>query len=150
MLGIEMTQQSSYLWPEIMARIFSVVAIVISGFSMPEGRWQHQDGRNTEVLGAVYEDWVELANRDDWRVQHLLEAPEMYYLVRDLARRLTAIFNDEEKVCTFLVERATTNNSISPCMVLNGKRLDCSLVADKLPAELWWNLRINWSALIVR
>lgn len=105
----EANPQPSYQWPEIMAIIFSVIAMVISGYSLLEGRWQHQDERNTELLDAVYEDWVDTASRDDWRVQHLLESPETYYLVRNVARRLTANFSAEEQAHTFLVERATAN-----------------------------------------
>ncbi len=105
----KMKPQASYQWPEIMAFVFSIVAIVISGYSLLEGRWQHQDERNTEILDSVYEDWIDLANRDDWRVQHLIESPDTYYLVRDVARRLTVNFSEEEKARTFLVERATVN-----------------------------------------
>jgi hypothetical protein len=105
----EANLQPAYQWPEIVAVLFSIVAMVISGYSLLEGRWQHQDERNTEVLDAVYEDWVDVAKRDDWRVQHLLETPETYYPVRDLARRLTADFDEGEKVRAFLVERAMVN-----------------------------------------
>jgi len=98
-----------YNWPEITAVIFSLLAIAISGFSLLEGRWQHRDERNTEILDAVYEDWETLALRDDWRVQHLGESPKTYYAVRDLARISTAGFTDKEKAEALLVERATAN-----------------------------------------
>ena len=109
MSGIEPGARRSYNWPEMTAVVFSIVAIVISGYSLLEGRWQHQDERNTEVLDAVYEDWVTLAMQNDWRVQHLQEGPENYYAIRDLARQSTATFNDVEKVRTFLAERAMVN-----------------------------------------
>jgi hypothetical protein len=102
-------RKASHTWPEITAVVFSIVAIVISGYSLLEGRWQHQDERNVEVLDAVYEDWMALAMRDDWRVQHVQEAPDTYYAVRDVARRLTAGMSDTEKAETFLMERAMAN-----------------------------------------
>ncbi len=98
-----------YRWPEVTAVLFSVTAIAISGYALLEGRWQHQDERNTEVLDAVYEDWVNLAMQNDWRVQHLLEAPDTYYQVRDLARTLTVGFSEAEKARTLLAERAMAN-----------------------------------------
>jgi len=103
------TNNSPYSWPEKTAVILSIVAIVLSGLSLEEGRWQHQDERNTEILDAVYEDWKTLALRDDWRVQHLVESPETYYAIRDLARRSTAGLDEREKVKTLLVERAAAN-----------------------------------------
>lgn len=102
-------RRPSLNWPEITAIIFSTVAIVISGYSLLEDRWQHRDERNVEVLDAVYDDWVTLSMQDDWRVQHVLEAPENYFAVRDLARRLTANATDAEKVEVLLTERATVN-----------------------------------------
>lgn len=103
------SQRWSYQWPEILAIIFSTIAIVLSGYSLFADRWQHQDERNTEVLDAVYENWQTLAMQNDWRVQHLQESPDTYYQVRDLARRLTKDFSQEEKIRTFLVERAAVN-----------------------------------------
>jgi len=50
-----------YNWPEIATVIFSLVAIAISGFFLLEGRWQHRDERNIEILDAVYEDRETLA-----------------------------------------------------------------------------------------
>lgn len=99
----------SYAWPEITAVIFSVIALVISGYALLEGRWQHRDERNTEVLDAVYEDWMALALEDDWEVQHLNESGDSYYTVRDLARRLTKDMSDTEKARVFLKERAMAN-----------------------------------------
>lgn len=104
-----MTQKPSYNWPELAAFFFSIIAIVISGYSLLEGRRQHQDERNSEVLTAVYEDWVSLAMRDDWRVQHLLEAPETYAAVRDLIRKSAAGMSDEENGRTLLAERSMAN-----------------------------------------
>ena len=109
MSNSEPGQQLSYQWPEILAIIFSTIAIVLSGYSLFEDRWQHQDERNTEVLDAVYQNWETLAMQDDWRTVHLQEAPETYYQVRDLARHLTKDFGTEEKIHAFLVERATVN-----------------------------------------
>jgi hypothetical protein len=102
-------RRPEYNWPEITAVIFSVIAIAISGYSMLEGRWQHRDERNVEVMDAVYEDWVTLALQDDWRVQHLLEAPDTYHVYRDLARLNTKEFDAGQMAETLLVERATAN-----------------------------------------
>lgn len=98
-----------YNWPELAAFAFSLIAIVISGYSLLEGRWQHRDERNTEVLDFVYDDWGKLAESDDWRVQHLLEAPDTYYAIRDLARKLTRDFDDKQVAETLLVERSMAN-----------------------------------------
>jgi hypothetical protein len=100
--------KSSYRWPEVAAFFFSIVAIVISGYSLLEGRWQHQDERNTEMLDAIYEDW-NAQQGEEWYKQHLYEAPDTYREVRDLARRLTAAMNDQQKVELFLGERAAAN-----------------------------------------
>lgn len=104
-----MSGERSYNWPEIAAFGFSIVAIVISGYSLLEGRRQHQDERNAEVLEAVYADWVTLAERDDWRVQHLIEAPDTYAAVRDLIRTAATGLSDEEKARALLAERSMAN-----------------------------------------
>jgi hypothetical protein len=109
MTTTESTSKPSYNWPELTAVLFSIIAIVISGYSLLEGRWQHRDERNTEILDAVYENWEMLALQNDWRVQHLLEAPQTYSSIRDLIRRATAGLDDVEKAKTLLVERSMAN-----------------------------------------
>ena len=109
MTNDENRSNRGYNWPELAAFGFSLIAVVISGYSLLEGRWQHRDERNTEVLDFVYEDWGALASNDDWRVQHLLEAPDTYYEIRDLARTLTRDFDDKQLAETLLVERSMAN-----------------------------------------
>lgn len=108
-----MERKQAGKWPEITAMVFSIVAIVISGYALLEGRWQHQDERNTEVLDAVYEDWMVLSQVRDWRVQHLVEAPDTYEAVRDVARILAADMSLKEKAETFLIERSMVNTILT-------------------------------------
>ena len=61
------------------------------------------------MLDAIYNDWETLGLQDDWRVQHLMEAPDSYLPVRNLARRITADLDETEKARVFLAERATAN-----------------------------------------
>lgn len=105
-------RRGSFNWPEISAIILSLAAILVSGIALFEGRQEHQDERNTEILDAVYDDWMNLAMQTDWRVQHVLEAPDTYYEYRDLARNLTVDMTPREKAQAFLMEHSIDRKSV--------------------------------------
>lgn len=70
--------------PEGIAVVLSIVALLVSGYSLVEAQRQHQDERATELLDQIYEDWDEMSSADRWEVSHLVEPPETYEHVRDV------------------------------------------------------------------
>lgn len=98
---------SSRSWPEILAIVFSMLAIVISAYSLVAARQQHEDERSSEILDALFEDWDNLAAAlaADWEVSHLGEPPETYYAARDLLRESLAGLSNREKLRVIAVER---------------------------------------------
>jgi len=98
---------TSRSWPEIFALVFSILAIVISAYSLVAARQQHEDERSSEMLDALFEDWDNLsaALAEDWEVSYLGEPPETYYQARDLLRRSLAGLSREEKLRVLAMER---------------------------------------------
>jgi len=98
---------ASRSWPEALAIVFSMLAIVISAYSLVAARQQHEDERSSEMLDALFEDWDNLsaALAEDWEVSYLGEPPETYYTARDLLRRTLAGISTEEKLRVLALER---------------------------------------------
>ena len=96
---------------EILAIFFSLVAIVISGYSLHIGKKQHEDLSAAETLDRLYSELNDIVGSsiDAWEVRHLDETPQTYYQTRDLIRTLTKDLSDEEKTKILLKERATAN-----------------------------------------
>jgi hypothetical protein len=98
---------ASRSWPEALAIVFSMLAIVISAYSLVAARQQHEDERSSEMLDALFEDWDNLsaAMAGDWEVSYLGEPPETYYEARDLLRQSLAGLSNEEKLRVLTLER---------------------------------------------
>ncbi len=98
---------SSRSWPEALAIVFSMLAIVISAYSLVAARQQHEDERSSEMLDALFEDWDNLsaALAEDWEVSYLGEPPETYLTARDLLRKSLAGIPEREKLRVLALER---------------------------------------------
>ena len=94
-------------WPEGIAVVLSIVALLVSGYSLVEAQRQHQDERATELLDQIYEDWDEMSSADRWEVSHLVEPPETYEHVRDVLRAYARDLPVQEQRRLYLVERTT-------------------------------------------
>jgi len=97
---MSMSTNSSRSWPEALAIVFSMLAIVISAYALVAARQQHEDERSSEMLDALFEDWDNLsaALADDWEVSYLGEPPENYLAARDLLRKSLAGISEQEKL----------------------------------------------------
>jgi hypothetical protein len=98
---------SSSRWPEAIAVTLSIVALVVSGYSLVAAQRQHQDERATELLDRIYADWDAMAAPERWEVGHLGEVPETYDHVRDVLRAYAAALPVQEKRRVFMLERTT-------------------------------------------
>lgn len=103
----ESPAKSQPSWPEIFAIVFSLLAIVISAYSLVSASRQHEDERSSEIMDALFEDWDNLsaALAVDWEVSHLGEPPETYYATRDVLRESLAGLSASEQYRVLAVER---------------------------------------------
>ena len=98
-------------WPEIVAIVFSILAVGISGYALFAGQRQHQDQSAAEVLERTYGEWfdMQIASADTWSVRHLDETPENYEQTRNQIRILTRDLPEKERIKVLLRERASAN-----------------------------------------
>lgn len=94
-------------WPEGIAVFLSVIALLVSGYSLVAARRQHQDERATELLDQIYEDWDQMAAPERWEVSHLDEVPATYEHVRDVLRAYASGLPLREQRRIYLLERTT-------------------------------------------
>jgi len=107
MSGGPETSSSSSRWPEVIAVSLSIIALLVSGYSLLAAQRQHQDERATELLDQIYEDWDQMAAPDRWEVTHLNEVPATYEHVRDVLRAYAASLPLQEQRRIYLLERTT-------------------------------------------
>lgn len=98
---------ASSRWPEGIAVVLSIVALLVSGYSLIAARKQHQDERATELLDQIYEDWDQMAAPERWEVSHLNEVPETYEHVRDVLQAYAMALPIQEKRRVYMLERTT-------------------------------------------
>ena len=103
----EKQPRTSTSWPEGIAVVLSIVALLVSGYSLVEARRQHQDERATELLDQIYRDWDEMSSADRWEVSHLVEVPETYEHIRNVLRAYASGLPVQEQRRIYLLERAT-------------------------------------------
>jgi len=94
-------------WPETIAVALSIVALLVSGYSLVAAQRQHQDERATELLDRIYADWDAMAAPERWEVSHLNEVPETYEHVRDVLRAYAIALPVQEKRRVYMLERTT-------------------------------------------
>lgn len=94
-------------WPEAIAVVLSIIALVVSGYSLIAAQRQHRDERATELLDQLYEDWDQMAAPERWEVSHLNEVPATYEHTRDVLRAYAAGLPLQEKRRIYLLERTT-------------------------------------------
>lgn len=94
-------------WPESIAVILSIVALLVSGYALVAAKQRHQDERTTELLDQMYKDYDRLALVDRWEVSHLAEAPETYEQTRDVLRAHAVSPPAEEQLRLYMLERTT-------------------------------------------
>ncbi len=94
-------------WPEGIAVLLSIVALVVSGYALFAAQRQHQDERATELLDQIYEDWDQMASPERWEVSHLNEVPDTYEHVRDVLRAYATGLPLQEQRRIYLLERTT-------------------------------------------
>lgn len=92
-------------WPEAIAVLLSVVALLVSAYSLVAARKQHQDERATELLDQIYDDWEQMAAPERWEVSHLNEVPETYEHIRDVLRAYATGLPIQEQRRLYLLER---------------------------------------------
>jgi len=93
-------------WPETIAVALSILAVLISGYAVIEGRQQFSEQRDSELINAIYEDWDLLSDPAYWEVSHLVEAPATYERQRAVLRAYTAGLPNQDKRHVYLQERA--------------------------------------------
>jgi len=98
---------ASSRWPEGIAVTLSIVALLVSGYSLVAAQRQHQDERATELLDQIYEDWDQMAAPERWEVSHLNEVPATYEHVRDVLRAYASALPVQEQRRIYLLERTT-------------------------------------------
>jgi hypothetical protein len=98
---------SSSRWPEGIAVVLSITALLVSGYALIVGQRQHQDERTTELLDQIYEDWDLMASPELWEVSHLNEVPETYEHTRDVLRAYASELPIQEQRRLYLLERTT-------------------------------------------
>jgi hypothetical protein len=94
-------------WPEGIAVTLSIIALLVSGYSLIAAKKQHEDERATELLDQVYEDWDEMIGVDQWEVLHLNELAEGYEETRDSIRAYVSELPIQDQRRIRLLERAT-------------------------------------------
>ena len=104
--GFEPARPSSR-WPEAIAVLLSIVALMVSGYALVAAQRQHQDERATELLDQIYEDWDQMAAPERWEVSHLNEVPDTYWHVRDVLRAYATQLPVQEQRRIYLLERTT-------------------------------------------
>ncbi|GMR12859.1 MAG: hypothetical protein BMS9Abin29_1053 [Gemmatimonadota bacterium] len=104
---------SSSRWPEAIAVVFSITALLVSGYALVAAQRQHQDERTTELLDQIYENWDLMASPDLWEVSHLNEVPETYEHTRDVLQAYASKLPLQEQRRLYLLERATAMRILS-------------------------------------
>lgn len=92
---------------ESVAVVLSVVALLVSAYSLVAARQQHRDERATELIDQIYDDWDQMSAPDRWEVSHLAEVPATYEAVRDVLRAYATALPIQEKRRLLLLERTT-------------------------------------------
>lgn len=100
---------SSSRWPEAIAVLLSVLAVLVSGYSLVVGQRQHRDERATELLDRIYADWEQMAAPENWEVSHLSEVPATYEQVRDVLRAYAEALPLQQQRRVYLLERTTAS-----------------------------------------
>lgn len=93
-------------WPERLAIALSIFAVLLSVYTLVDGRRLHNDERAAELLDAIYGDWDDLSMIDHWEVLHLNESGPGYEQTRDRLREYVASLPHEEQLRVALLERA--------------------------------------------
>ncbi len=98
--------QGSSRWPELIAVVLSITALLVSGYALVVGQQQHRDERTTELLHQIYEDWDLMSSPEFWEVSHLNEVPQTYEPIRDILRSYASELPIQEQRRLYLLERA--------------------------------------------
>jgi len=92
-------------WPEGIAVVLSIVALLVSGYSLIVSQRLHQDERATELVHQMYADYLDLVSPELWEVGHLQEVPANYEASRDFLRAHATALPPEEQRRVYALER---------------------------------------------
>lgn len=123
-------------WPEAIAVVLSITALLVSGYSLIAAQRQHEDERASELLDQVYADWEEMTGPEQWEVLHLTEVPEGYAETRDSIRKYVSELSLQDQRRVRLLERSTASR-IFNWFELHLRQLELARVAgDERRVEL--------------
>jgi hypothetical protein len=117
-------------WPEAIAVVMSVTALIVSGYALIAAQRQHQDERATELLDQIYEDWDQMSAPELWEMSHLIEVPQTYERTRDILRAYAAELPIQEQRRLYLLERSTAGRIINAFELTLNQRRRAVLIGD--------------------